>query len=275
MGKFNIKRFWLTFKWFFYENRGLIVKWSLGIMLGVTLLQMGLTGISSHNTTNVSGNLGGATPYQWAVQMANALCMTVVVIAIVVVNSNVFGMLKQKQKRIAFLTLPATNLERWTVAILFAVVIIPACIVAAYALGDLLRNIVFYIQGREWLYGFRFFFTQSSLGRGVSIATKVFEFAVMAWVVSIYVLAGTWFTKAQFVIATFFHLALSTLVGYLSTIFKSEILSILAYGIKAGQDGLLGYGIIAFIFALAIFNFWLSYRIFTRFQLITSKWTNV
>ena len=35
MGKFNIKRFWLTFKWFFYENRGLIVKWSLGIMLGV------------------------------------------------------------------------------------------------------------------------------------------------------------------------------------------------------------------------------------------------
>lgn len=275
MGKFNIKRFWLTFKWFFYENRGLIVKWSLGIMLGVTLLQMGLTGISSHSTTNVSGNLGGATPYQWAVQMANSLCMAVVVIAIVVVNSNVFGMLKQKQKRIAFLTLPATNLERWTVAILFAVIIIPACIVAAYALGDLLRNIVFYIQGREWLYGFRFFFMQSSLGRGVSIATKVFEFAVMAWVVSIYVLAGTWFTKAQFVIATFFHLALSTLVGYLSTIFKSEILSILAYGIKAGQDGLLGYSIIAFIFALAIFNFWLSYRIFTRFQLITSKWTNV
>ena len=275
MGKFNIKRFWLTFKWFFYENRGLIVKWSLGIMLGVTLLQMGLTGISSHSTTNVSGNLGGATPYQWAVQMANSLCMAVVVIAIVVVNSNVFGMLKQKQKRIAFLTLPATNLERWTVAILFAVIIIPACIVAAYALGDLLRNIVFYIQGREWLYGFRFFFMQSSLGRGVSIATKVFEFAVMAWVVSIYVLAGTWFTKAQFVIATFFHLALSTLVGYLSTIFKSEILSILAYGIKAGQDGHLGYSIIAFIFALAIFNFWLSYRIFTRFQLITSKWTNV
>lgn len=274
MGKFNIKRFWLTFKWFFYENRGLIVKWSLGIMLGVTLLQMGLIGITSQSTTNVYGNMG-TTPYQWSVLFVNSLCMAAAAIAIVVVNSNVFGMLKQKQKRIAFLTLPATNLERWTVAILFAVVIIPACILAAYALGDLLRNIVFYIQGREWLCGFRFFFTQSSLGRGVSIATKLFEFAVLAWVVSIYVLAGTWFTKAQFVIATFFHLALSTLVGYLSTIFKSEILSILAYGIKAGQDGLLGYGIIAFVFALAIFNFWLSYRIFTRFQLITSKWTNV
>ncbi len=274
MGKFNIKRFWLTFKWFFYENRGLIVKWSLGIMLGVTLLQMGLIGITSQSTTNVYGNMG-TTPYQWSVLFVNSLCMAAAAIAIVVVNSNVFGMLKQKQKRIAFLTLPATNLERWTVAILFAVVIIPACILAAYALGDLLRNIVFYIQGREWLCGFRFFFTQSSLGRGVSIATKLFEFAVLAWVVSIYVLAGTWFTKAQFVIATFFHLALSTLVGYLSTIFKSEILSILAYGIRAGQDGLLGYGIIAFVFALAIFNFWLSYRIFTRFQLITSKWTNV
>ena len=274
MGKFNIKRFWLTFKWFFYENRGLIVKWSLGIILGVTLLQMGLIGITSQSTTNVYGNMG-TTPYQWSVLFVNSLCMAAAAIAIVVVNSNVFGMLKQKQKRIAFLTLPATNLERWTVAILFAVVIIPACIVAAYALGDLLRNIVFYIQGREWLCGFRFFFTQSSLGRGVSIATKLFEFAVLAWVVSIYVLAGTWFTKAQFVIATFFHLALSTLVGYLSTIFKSEILSILAYGIRAGQDGLLGYGIIAFVFALAIFNFWLSYRIFTRFQLITSNWTNI
>ena len=274
MRKFNIKRIWLTFKWFFYENRGLIVKWSLGIILGVTLLQMGLIGITSQSTTNVYGNMG-TTPYQWSVLFVNSLCMAAAAIAIVVVNSNVFGMLKQKQKRIAFLTLPATNLERWTVAILFAVVIIPACILAAYALGDLLRNIVFYIQGREWLCGFRFFFTQSSLGRGVSIATKLFEFAVLAWVVSIYVLAGTWFTKAQFVIATFFHLALSTLVGYLSTIFKSEILSILAYGIRAGQDGLLGYGIIAFIFALAIFNFWLSYRIFTRFQLITSKWTNV
>lgn len=273
MGKFNIKRFWLTFKWFFYENRGHIVKWTLGIMLATTLLQMCLVGIITHTTTEIEGIPQNSSPYQMAVMMVNSICTVIVVLGVLFVNSNVFGMLKQKQKRIAFLTLPATNLERWTVAILFAVIIIPACIVAGYALGDLLRNIVYYIQGHEWVWGFNTFF--SKVGPQLGFTTEMLQDAIALWSISIYVLAGTWFTKGQFVIATGFQIVLTALLGYLANVFKNEIISILVNGIEAGQEDLIAYGVIAAVFALALFNFWLSYRLFTRFQLITSKWTNV
>lgn len=275
MGKFNIKRFWLTLKWFFYENRSMIVKWTLGIMFATTLLQMGLIGISTFSTTSVEGMPQDSTPYKMAVVVVNSLCTFIVIIGMLFINSNVFGMLKNKQKRIAFLTLPATNLERWTVAILFAVIIIPACILGGYFLGDVLRNIVYTIQGHEWVWGTSIIFSKIVPLEGFSLPAKLLQYAFALWSVSLYVLAGTWFRKGHFIIATFFQIAITTLIGYLANTFKYEILEILANGIEAGQENLIGYGIIAVIFALGLFHFWLSYRLFTRFQLITSKWTNV
>lgn len=275
MERFNIKRFWHTLRWFFYENRGNILKWTLGIMLATTLLQLLLIGISPKKSTSIEGFPEGSSPYQLTVMVVNSLCMVIVVIASAVVNSNIFGMLKNKQKRIAFLTLPATNLERWTVAFLFAVIIIPACILAAYVLGDLLRNIVFYIQGQEWVTGFNFFFSKIRPQFNMSFIAIMLQCAIFLWSISLYVLAGTWFRKGQFVIATFFQIVISALLGYLTKVFKNEILEILVNGISAGQEDLMAYGIIAVIFGLALFHFWLSYHLFTRFQLITSKWNNV
>lgn len=275
MERFNIKRFWLTLRWFFYENRGNILKWTLGIMLATTLLQLILIGITPKKTTSIEGFPEGSSPYQLTVMAVNSLCMVIVAIASAVVNANIFGMLKNKQKRIAFLTLPATNLERWTVAFLFAVIIIPACILAAYVLGDLLRNIVFCIQGQEWVTGFNFFFSKIRPQFNMSFIAIMLQCAILLWSISLYVLAGTWFRKGQFVIATFFQIVISALLGYLTKVFKNEILEILVNGISAGQEDLMAYGIIAVIFALALFHFWLSYHFFTRFQLITSKWNNV
>ena len=275
MGKFNIKRFWLTLKWFFFENRGQIIKWMLGIMLATTLLQMGLVGINTHTTTRVEGMPQDLTPYQMAVTVVNTICTFIVVLAVLFVNSNVFGMLKTKQKRIAFLTLPATNLERWTVAILFAVVLVPAFIVVGYFLGDVLRNIVYAIQGHEWVWGFNIFFSKTSPQGENGFVAKLLQYAIILWSISLYVLAGTWFRKGQFIIATFFQILITALLDYLANTFKNEILEILVNGISAGQENLMAYGIIAVITALVLFHFWLSYRIFTRYQIITSKWSNI
>ena len=109
----------------------------------------------------------------------------------------------------------------------------------------------------------------------MSFIAIMLQCAIFLWSISLYVLAGTWFRKGQFVIATFFQIVISALLGYLTKVFKNEILDILVNGISAGQEDLLAYGIIAVIFALALFHFWLSYHLFTRFQLITSKWNNV
>ncbi len=274
MEKFNIKRFCNTFKWFFCENRGYCLKWLLGIMLATTLIQMGLIIMAMHNVATVE-NQQPVGPYTIAVALANSMCILLVFISLLVVCTNVFAMLKNKQKRIAFLTLPATNLERWTTAILFAVILMPVCVVLAYVLGDVLRNIVFCVQGKEWLFGVDTFMERIATVSKRSLFGYLFKGAIWLWVLSLYVLGGTWFRKGAFVYVSTFLIALTTLLGYLANVFKSEILTFLVDGVSKGQEDYIAYSLLVVVTALAIFHFWLSYRIFTRFQLITSKWTNV
>lgn len=272
MKQFDINRFWLTMKWFFYEYRGQMLKWTLGVMLATTLVQMGLISVINPGDIEMEG---GNTPYKMAVITVNVLCTVFVVISVIIVGCNIFSLLKNKQKRIAFLTLPATNLERWIVAFIFAVILIPICIVVAYMLGDILRNVVFYIQGKEWVWGQTVFFDKVSQQGKQGMMGMILSWAVALWSISLYVLGGTFFRKGQFIIVTLFQIAFSTLLSWLAVTFKTEILTFLANGIKAGQENAIGYVAIGVVVACALFHFWLSYKLFTRFQVITSNWTNL
>ena len=274
MEKFNIKRFWHTFRWFFCENKGYFLKWSLGTLLVTALIQMGLIGMAMHNVASVKDQQL-VSPYPIAVTIANTMCVVLMFIALLVVCSNVFGMLKNKQKRIAFLTLPANNLERWSAAILFGVILMPICIILAYLMGDVLRNIVFCIQGKEWLFGFDTFVEKIATISKRSLFGYLFKGAIWLWAISLYVLGGTWFRKGAFFFVTIFQIAITTLLGYLATEFKSEIFTFLVDGVSKGQEDFIAYSLLVLVTALALFHFWLSYQIFKRYQVITSKWTNV
>ena len=236
MKNFNIKRFWQTFKWYFYENRGLILKWTASVALVTAILELLFVGLVSMSKPSEPG----FSPYTLGLFAANSICVVLIMFSVLYINSYIFGWIKQKQKRIAFLTLPATNLERWTTATLYAAVIIPACIIAGYLVGDVVRNIVFYLPSKGWVFGFDAF-----------------------------ILGGTWFKKAPFIVITAIELALTLSLGYLAKVCDAPWLNL-----WSNQDGATGVVHLIILVAFSIFNLWLSYRIFKRFQIITSNWTN-
>lgn len=267
MKNFDIKRFWQTFKWYFYENRGLILKWTASVALVTAILELLFVSIINMGKPSEPG----FSPYTLGLFTANAMCVILIMFSVLFVNSNIFGWIKQKQKRIAFLTLPATNLERWTTAILYAAIIIPACIIAGYLVGDLVRNIVFYLQGYEWVFGYdAFTMMAGKYGGSTTILSKILNYVIIIWTVTFFVLGGTYFKKGQFIVISAIQLALTLTLGFLAKVCDAPLLNLWKI-----QDGATGIAHLIILVVFSIFNLWLSYRIFKRFQIITSNWTNL
>ena len=95
MKNFDIKRFWQTFKWYFYENRSLILKWTASVALVTALLELLLVSISNVSTTSQYEY----THYTISVFAAKTVCMVLIGCSILFVNSNIFRWMRQKQRR--------------------------------------------------------------------------------------------------------------------------------------------------------------------------------
>ena len=261
MNNFNFNRFARTFKWYFYEQRGKLLKWSV-IALIVTLA-VELFFVFILKKANAATDVPA---YQIAVQSSCAMSTLYVIIAILVAFSNVFSWLKNKQKRAAFLTLPATNLERWIIAIIFALILFPVGIALGYFLGDIVRTGLYYVMGEEWLPGYKYYFDLFKIQSGFNLSM----FSSMLWSASCFILAGTWLRKGQFVFGFVFWALILFLLSRLSMTLRDHNIEFLRE-----NSTTLKYGVSIFFLLVSIFHFWLSYKLFTRYQIITSKWTNL
>ena len=87
------------------------------------------------------------------------------------------------------------------------------------------------------------------------------------WLGSTYILGATLLRKAPFVIVSAVHLILIFLFAYIITKFfrHSGHISI----------NIPDYAKTVGFLLLTVFNYCVGYRLFKRFQLITSKWTNL
>lgn len=282
MEKFNIKRFWQTFKWLFCENSNRLLVWTLALTLGFFMIESFLVWsmqqvpddaklAQQHNDINFQTA---------AILGALGFCYFMALIAIHFGFSRIFASLKTKQKRIAYLTLPATNAERFVASLLYVLVVFPVCVMIALVLGDTLRMVVYGLTGGGWHNALHYFFKGGDLfipdfSSWQHFIQWLMEGSIMLWICSMYVLGGTWLRQHAFFIVTATLITLF-IVGYTChSSFMSDYFLITIE--KSGAISLHPtiYPIIIIILAAALFNFWWSYKIFTRFQIITSKWTNV
>ena len=204
-------------------------------------------------------------------------CIFIAIIVIHLGYSRIFARLKTKQKRIAYLTLPATNAERYLASLLFVLIVFPLCVLLALILGDTLRMFIFGMTGGEWQSAVPYLFKENMLflprfSSWNKFVAWMMDSSVLLWICSLYILGGTWFRRHAFFIVTGAIIALFIIVAVFiprASFFipnasnPTTIISAIVYPL-----------ILIFIVA-AIFNFWWSYKIFKRFQIITSNWTNV
>lgn len=278
MEKFNIKRFGQTFKWLFCENSNRLLLWLLGLTLGFMMIDSFLIWSMQQVPQDVKNIQQEGIDYQTAALYGViGFCIFIAIIVIHLGYSRIFARLKTKQKRIAYLTLPATNAERYLASLLFVLIVFPLCVLLALILGDTLRMFIFGMTGGEWQSAVPYLFKENMLflprfSSWNKFVAWMMDSSVLLWICSLYILGGTWFRRHAFFIVTGAIIALFIIVAVFiprASLFipnasnPTTIISAIVYPL-----------ILIFIVA-AIFNFWWSYKIFKRFQIITSKWTNV
>ena len=196
----------------------------------------------------------------------------------------IFSNMKTKEQRITFKMLPATDLEKFVVRALYATVVWWLMAFVAFCLADLFRMLVSLVAGVS-IKGSAvpLFFSMISANTDVNINTLnsgdvAFAAAIYTmanawafWAHSLYILGGTLFRRRQFVLTTLAH----SIIGLVFTPMLIHFVD--SSDSLAFRDSLVAIvWTAAAVFAVwGLLDWWLSYRIFRRMQVINNKWLNI
>lgn len=275
MNSFDINRFGKALRWMICVNFRSLLMWTLGLTLGVAMGELMVRAMIQTTTpqeTHTTSILAG-------------FFVVYIIIGVVVGICNLFVELDKKPRRQAFLMLPATNLEKFLAATVYATVSGFVMMHLSFVVGDTLRVVfraLFY--GESWN---TFVFTElikhmtfdglaAHHTLGYRMAGWAFLVCGLAWVHSFYTLGGTLFRKYAFVISSIVLVAgITGLLWYISkynvVLFRTNYENGL---IVKEQIGTMTYVLTAFCVVFSVVNYWLSFRIFKGFELITNKWMN-
>ena len=302
MNSFSINRFGKTQRYVLSTNFRSLLMWTIGAALVVFMCEMvywkfGTLNESPYDMLKNFGDMG----------------MVLYVVASVVLISSVVAGINDKRKRESFLMLPSTNAEKYLSLIVYSTVICILCVFLAMVLGDTLRMaflwgrdlmgfgpryegepVSVYITNRfgdvmysnswvRWydsalpvfLYNF---VPNYGFSSWVGIMRWAFFLASLLWIHSLYTLGGTLLRKYAFVASSVVFILL--LVGFAKFIdyfdlytFRSEWIDA-AGNLHKHMISTLVYVYCIALPILSIANYWISFRIFKGFELITNKWTN-
>ncbi len=274
MNSFDINRFGKALRWVISVNFRSSLMWALGLMLGVFLGEMMILGIF-RSTEPVGTHTGSLA----------AFFVVYINIGVVVGICNLFVELDKKPNRQAFLMLPATNLEKFLAATIFSTVCGFLTMHLSFIVGDTLRvafRALFY--GESWnsfvfpevVKMMTFDAVSSYHSLGYRLISLAFLVSGLVWLHSFYTLGGTLFRKYAFVISSLVLVAGFTMLIWFSKYHEINMFS--TYDIegvgRVEKVGTMTYILTAFFAVFSVVNYWLSFRIFKGFELITNKWLN-
>lgn len=211
------------------------------------------------------------------------MCTLVYLIVVVFNGVWIFADMGTKEQRIKVKMLPATDVEKYLVRWLGVTLGTMVVGIMAYCVADALRMVTCLVTGVDSLgctiTDFLKMFFLNDNGNTIVISehsayTAGTDYAVVGWVIwaqSFYVLGGTLLRRYQFVITTLVHillfLAMAAVVAWLPVDVDRAVAD-------SGNDGAF-YAAGVALCLVAVVNWWLSYKIFKRMQVINNKWINL
>ncbi|SEA50892.1 hypothetical protein SAMN05216462_1586 [Xylanibacter ruminicola] len=275
MNSFDINRFGRALRWMISVNFRSLLMWTLGLTLGVAMGEM-MVRAMMHATTPQEMN--------HSTDVLAGFFVIYVIIGVAVSVCNLFVELDKKPRRQAFLMLPATNLEKFLAATVFATVSGFVMMHLSFIVGDTLRvafRALFY--GESWnsfvVSEFVKMMTFDGIGvhhtLGYRLMGLVFLVCGLTWVHSFYTLGGTLFRKYAFVISSIVLVAgITAFVWFKRHHGGSMFYTYYTADVMEEGVGAMTYVLTAFFAVFSVVNYWLSFRIFKGFELITNKWMN-
>ena len=200
--------------------------------------------------------------------------------------TSMFSQMKDTRKRSAYLLWPVSNMEKYVVSFLLNFVLMAILTVAAIIVADALRVFIDWLTGRIVIWGFMIplkglFGSHSSLAEHWQ--TVWMFFAWVFYIHSLYLVGGTLFRRQQFLLTS----GTIAVVAILVTIILNQISwsgdSIdFINGTWDEKTQTYNQTFYPFFYilhsvlcALIVFHYWISYKLFTRMQVINNKWLNV
>ncbi len=302
MNSFSINRFGKTLRYVLSTNFRSLLMWTIGAALVVFMCEMVYWKFGTWNES----------PYDMLKNFGD-MGMVLYVVASVVLISTVVAGINNKRKRESFLMLPSTNAEKYLSLIVYSTVICILCVFLAMVLGDTLRMAFLWgrdlmgfgpryegeafsvfvpddywsgMYANSWVRWYdsalplfwKNFFPIYGFSSWYAIMRWAFFLASLLWVHSLYTLGGTLLRKYAFVVASVVFILL--LVGFAKSMNYFELYTFRSEWIDAAGNyykhmiSPLVYVYCIALPLLSIANYWISFRIFKGFELITNKWFN-
>ena len=196
----------------------------------------------------------------------------------------IFNNMKTKEQRITFKMLPATDLEKFVARALYATIVWWLMAFVAFCLADLFRMLISLIAGIDIVKSAIPDFLNMLFGgndHNISIFGETdmtyvlpLTFAANAWafwVHSLYILGGALFRRRQFVLTTLAH----CIIGLAFTPIIVDFVDSLDKATAEQMFCIVMWTAGSVFTLLFLLNWWLSYRIFRRMQVINNKWLNL
>lgn len=272
MKNFNITRFTNVMRWQLAERRGLYTYAATGfiIIAFITLLLPFLCGSFSEDYYDMSCTSSASTILAVTLTWYYLACGALIV-----------ADLGDKRKRISAFLLPASRLEKFTTRYLYLIIALPLAFIVGFVVGDLLQMGIYQVLFGDCQSAFAQFLivTVDSFPRlSFKFGDTFGGFMAMLWLHSLFLLIGTFFRRHAWILSNLLVFVAATLLIGGAAFVAKEVLDTLC------GDGIYRVGIITtplatFFYRLAalpvvIFNYWASFRVFSRMQAITNKTFN-
>ena len=221
--------------------------------------------------------------YNHNVEQSVAFGIVFFCIAMLFGATSMFSQMKDTRQRSAYLLWPVSHLEKYVVSFLHSFVLMAILTVVAYLLADTLRVFVDWLTGRVVIWGM----TKLTEPMGDAVfeqwQTTWMLFTWVFYIHSLYIVGGTLFRRQQFLLTS----GTIAVVAILLIIILNQINwdNVQIDFIRTTWDEKNNTYINTFypffyilhsvMCALIIFNYWASYKLFTRMQVINNKWLNV
>ena len=269
---FEFNRFWQVMKWTILSEKKSIITAFIAFSIGFLAIQL----FSCFTIFDITHALGPTATYA-----GMATCSVVISFMAGYYNSGVLGNARTSQQRTTALMLPASNLEKFTARIIYCCIIMPLLLYLAVYAATGVRMLMELIASHGSITsGLSTIFNPDVFVNDHDIELNTFLYiALTLWTTSIFVLGGVFFRQRPFIWTnvTMFILAILfiTVVFYLVRIIGED--SIKQFLMQFRNMTLDTFELILTLIltAFAVFNIWISYRLYKRLQVVQHKWFNV
>ena len=210
--------------------------------------------------------------------------------------SNIFGNMKTKLQRESFLMLPANNLEKYAARLLMMSIGSILMMLIATLIADLVQLVFsFFMTPGYHASIIGCFLSQiyktatvtSNNPTPISILILTWQWRIdavlLGWsflimIYSFCLLGGTFFRKQPIILTAVSGIIIFMVIGYCGSKLEDwgvfDFFNHLNYDNPVTSLCMAIFWSVVFL-ALAAFNYWASYKLFTRMQVICNKWINI